>query len=230
MFQPVPGESVTVLIPAFNEEAVIRDTVRASLNIPGVTQVLVVNDGSGDNTARAALSCGAEVVTLNRNSGKGTALNSAAGSIKGDLVILLDADLGESASQAENLLWPVLSGMADMTVAVLPKAVKKAGIGLVRGLAGIGIRHFTGLRLEAPLSGQRAMRREVFLSCTPLAGGFGVEVHLTVRAGLNGYRILEVPVHMSHRESGRNLKGFMHRGRQFCHVARALFAALKMPP
>lgn len=220
----MPGNTVTVLIPAFNEEDYIGDTVRASWEIPGVVQVLVIDDGSRDGTAGAALNSGSEVVSLGKNRGKGGALNAGAGLVRGNLIILLDADLGESASRAVRLLKPVMDGYADMTVAVFPEAKRKAGFGLVRGLARAGIKHFTGLAAEAPLSGQRAMLRSVFNHCLPLTGGFGVEVDFTVRAGIRGYRILEVPVDMTHRETGRDISGFIHRGRQFCHVARALMA------
>lgn len=219
---------MTVMIPAYNEEPLIGDTVTAAWGITGVAQVMVIDDGSRDGTSGAALARGAEVITLKRNRGKGVALNSGAGHVKGDLVLLLDADLGASAARAGRLLDPVSAGKADMAVAVLPKPVKKAGLGLVRGLAGAGIKYYTGLEVEAPLSGQRAMRREVLLDCLPLAGGYGVEVVLTVRAGLKGYRIMEVPVDMFHRETGRDIKGFIHRGRQFCHVAGALWT-LKRP-
>jgi hypothetical protein len=110
-----------------------------------------------------------------------------------------------------------------MTVAVFPRTGKKAGFGLVRGLARAGIKFFTGRLVEAPLSGQRAMHRGVFLDLLPLAAGYGMEVDLTVRACHKGYRIKEVPVFMAHRETGRDITGFMHRGRQFCHVARTLW-------
>lgn len=218
---------MTVIIPAYNEESIIGDTVMASWEIPGVSQVLVIDDGSRDRTARKARECGAEVIILDDNRGKGGALNTGAGQVKGDILLLLDGDLGKSASLAAGLLWPVIEGRAHMTVAAFPKTAKKAGFGLVKGLAGAGVRHFTGLHMEAPLSGQRAMRREVFYSCLPLAGGFGVEVYFTVRAFLNGYRIVEVPLNMTHRETGRDIKGFVHRGRQFWHVARALLSVRK---
>ncbi|MFZ5633254.1 MAG: glycosyltransferase family 2 protein [Bacillota bacterium] len=224
----MPDKSVTVMIPAYNEEKTIGDTVRSAWRIPGVIQVLVIDDGSKDRTAGAALNSGAEVMALNTNRGKGGALTAGAGLVKGEILVLLDADLGRSAAQAEKLIGPVKRGEADMTVAVFPSSPKKSGFGLVKGLARAGIRHYTGLLVEAPLSGQRAMRRAVFLDCLPLAGGYGMEVDLTVRAGLKGYRISEVPVNMSHRETGRDIKGFIHRGRQFCHVAMALLA-LKKP-
>lgn len=216
---------VTVMIPAYNEEETIGQTVGSSWELPGVSQVLVIDDGSRDRTSRAAAGSGAEVIALEFNRGKGGALNAGAPHIKGEILLLLDADLGKSASAAAGLLPPVAGGQAEMAVAVFPRTGKKAGFGLVIGLARAGIRHFTGLDLMAPLSGQRAMTREVFLSCLPLAEGFGAEVGLTLRAGMKGYRILEVPLEMFHRETGRNLGGFIHRGRQFCHVARVILSA-----
>ncbi|MFZ5652276.1 MAG: glycosyltransferase family 2 protein [Bacillota bacterium] len=219
----MPGKYVTVLIPAYNEEDVIRGTVNAAWAIRGVKQVIVVDDGSGDRTAEAAGKSGAQVVVIGRNLGKGGALTAGARHADGEVVLLIDADLGQSASQAEMLSYPVIRGEADMTVAVFPPARKKAGFGLVKGLARAGIRHFTGIEMEAPLSGQRAMRRDLLLKLLPLAGGYGVEVDLTVRAVIMGCRIKEVPVNMSHRATGRDLSSFIHRGRQLSHVALTLW-------
>lgn len=214
-----------MIIPAYNEENSIGDTVRSAWEIPGVSQVLVVDDGSGDGTAGAALGAGGEVISLGRNRGKGGAINAGAVLVREKLVILLDADLGGCAFRAGDLLPPVAGGLADMTVAVFPDTGGKAGFGLVMGLARAGIKHFTGLEVSAPLSGQRAMTRRVLTECLPLAGGFGAEVDFTVRAGMKGFRIMEVPVNLSHRATGRNIQGFIHRGRQFLDVARALWAA-----
>ncbi len=217
----MPDEPITVLIPAYNEEQSVADTVRAAWQIPGVIQVIVVDDGSRDKTAELALKNGAEVISLAVNSGKGGALNAGARHIKGELVLMLDADLGGSAANAAVLIGPVASGEADMTVAVPPGAEKR-GFGLVRELAGAGIKYFTGLSMKAPLSGQRAMARRFLVDCLPLADGYGVEVDLTVRAGKKGYSILEMPVNIRHRETGRDIRGFLHRGKQFCHLIKTL--------
>lgn len=213
---------VTVLIPAYNEEGAIGDTVSAAMAIVGVGQVIVIDDGSSDLTASTAAKSGAVVVSAGRNLGKGGALNMGSGYICGDVVLLLDADLGKSAAGAEKLVEPVLAGRADMTVAVFPKTAGKAGFGMVKGLARAGIRYFTGISMEAPLSGQRAMKKELYFDSIPLAGGFGVEVDLTLKAARRGYSIVEIPVDMCHRETGRDIKGIVHRGRQFIHVAGTL--------
>jgi len=216
-------DRVTVLIPAYNEEGAIGETVLAALAIDGVGKVIVIDDGSADMTAAIAARSGAVVVSAGKNIGKGGALNMGSGYITGDVLLLLDADLGKSAAGAEKLVEPVLTGRADMTVAVFPRAAGKAGLGMVKGLARAGIKFFTGIRMEAPLSGQRAMKTALFFDSVPLAGGFGVEVDLTLKAARRGYSIIEVPVDMFHRETGRDVRGFLHRGRQFINVAGTLF-------
>lgn len=218
----MPGNAVTVLIPAYNEEKTIAETVSAAFSIKGVAQVIVIDDGSVDSTAEKAAAGGAKVVSAEKNTGKGGALNIGSGYIKGDIVLLLDADLGNSAACAEDLLEPLCAGKADMSVAIFPPAGRKAGFGMVKGLARAGIRHFTGLTMKAPLSGQRAIRSDLYFTLLPFAGGFGVEVDLTVRAAGQGCRIVEIPVCMRHRETGRDVMGMLHRGRQFLHVARVL--------
>lgn len=218
---------VSVLIPAHNEEERIHDTVKGAFAIPGVTQVVVVDDASSDRTAEIAAGAGAQVKVLDRNVGKGQAMNEGATLLTGEVVLLLDGDLGDSSTGAAALLEPVLKGEADMTVAVFPGGSKKAGFGLVKGLARRGIKVYTGLEMTAPLSGQRAITRQGLLAVLPFAGGYGVEVALTVKAARKGLRVKEVPVSMSHKETGRDLKGFMHRGRQFCHVFKTLLMVRK---
>lgn len=220
------NKQAIVIIPAFNEEEKISETVRAVLSVPEVTNVLVVDDGSTDHTASAARLAGAKVLSLPSNVGKGKALNYGLGKIRegnAEVIVLLDADLGATAKEAARLLAPVLEGKADMTVARFPASARKAGFGLVKRLAAEGIRYYTGLKTGSPLSGQRAMTREVLFCVTPFASGFGVEVALTIKAARAGFRILEVPVNMGHKETGRNLRGFLHRGKQFWHVVRTLW-------
>src|SRR5437660_1670833 len=85
--------SVTVLIPAHDEEATVADVVRAALaSAPEVVEVLVVDDGSGDGTAAAAAAAGARVLRLERNGGKGRAVRRGLVEARGEVIVLLDAD------------------------------------------------------------------------------------------------------------------------------------------
>jgi len=215
---------IAVLIPAYNEAERIGDTVAAALSVPGVTRVVVVDDSSSDSTAESAETAGAKVIRLWNNVGKGAALEAGAMRIENaDVILLLDGDLGETATQASLLLSPILAGDAEMTVAAFPRSEGKAGFGLVKGMARWGIRSMgNGFDAEAPLSGQRALTNAAFARVRPFATGYGVEVALTVRALRAGMRVVEVPTTMTHAATGRDVRGFVHRGRQFIHVAIAL--------
>lgn len=218
----MPNPVVVAVLPAYNEEKLIGATLAALTAIPTITEVVVVDDASGDATAELAARAGATVIRLARNMGKGAALNRGVAAARADIYLLLDADLGASAAQSRLLLEPVLAGEADMTVAQFPPPRRKGGFGLVKGLARWGIKKYTGLEVKSPLSGQRALTRPVLEHVFPFAAGYGVEVGLTVTAARAGFRVLEVPVQMTHAETGRDLKGFQHRGRQFWHIAMVL--------
>jgi len=225
---------IAVLIPARDEAVSITATVAAAFAIDGVSRVVVVDDGSEDDTDQLAENAGAKVVRLFGSHGKGAALEAGAMRVENaDIVLLLDGDLGSSAAQASALLAPLLSGEADMSIATFPPtATGSAGFGLVKRFARWGIRRLGGdFEATAPLSGQRALTNECLTTVRPFAAGYGVEVALSIQALRAGYRLVEIPTTMSHAATGRNLKGFVHRGRQFVHVALALMKlAAQKPP
>lgn len=226
----------SALIPAYNEADVIAGTIEAVLAIPGVDEVIVGDDGSSDGTADVARAAGAhKVIRLDSNSGKGGALNAIRQHASGDVLLLIDADLGPSAAEGEKLLAPVLSGDADMAIAILCASEsiegkngsptlkpRSGGFGLVVKTARFGIKALGGQRMAAPLAGPRAVRREIVEKAGGFDARFGVEVALTIDALRMGSRVIEVPVCMVHRASGRDLRGFLHRGGQLVDVVRAL--------
>jgi glycosyltransferase involved in cell wall biosynthesis len=211
-------DRVTVIIPAYNEEDAIGETVRGLKQSRLVDVILVVDDGSRDRTAEVAQKYGARVIRLERNMGKGFALNYGIKNASTDIIAFIDADVGQSSSEVDKLLCPVLEGRADVTIGVLPPAGKKGGFGFVKRLARHTVKKHTGKELSACLSGQRAFRREVVQAIGPIPAGYAAEVGINIRALQKGFRIEEVPVNMKHRETGRDFKGFVHRGRQFVDI------------
>lgn len=221
---------ITVLIPAYNEADRIGATIRAVLSLPNITQVIVIDDGSTDATAQHAEAAGADVVLRQANAGKGAALQAGLALTTERVLLLLDADLGDSAREATKLLAPVLANEADMTIATFPVIPGKGGgIGLVVRLARWGIHRLTGKIMAAPLSGQRALRTDVVLDAGGFASGWGVEIALTVNALRRGYRVLEVPTEMTHRVTGRSVAAILHRAAQFVAAARVLFHLWRHP-
>jgi glycosyltransferase involved in cell wall biosynthesis len=215
-------KTITVVIPAYNEEKRIVATLQAVQNLEANPQIIVVNDGSSDRTAQLAREQGVRVVDLEVNRGKGGAMNAVLSLLDADITVFIDADLGSSAAEAYKIIDPVLNDRCDLCIAAFPLPAKKGGFGMVKGTAARAIRRVGNIEVTAPLSGQRAMTREVLQAVTPFEEAYGVELGMSIKALQRGFRLLEVPTTMSHNETGRDLRGFLHRGKQFMDVLRVI--------
>lgn len=214
---------VVALVPARNEEDRIAATVEGLRKLP-LSEIVVVDDGSKDDTAALAASAGARVWRSPGRVGKGRALDEALDRIPGgDVYLFADGDLGETSSELGPVLNEVISGGADLCIAVLPPQ-EGGGFGLVKGLARDAIKRRTGFDSMEPLSGQRAIKASALGACRPFARGFGVETAMTIDALAAGLRVVEVETDVRHRPTGRGLRGFMHRARQGLDILLALAA------
>jgi glycosyltransferase involved in cell wall biosynthesis len=225
----MPSGDVAVIIPAKDEADLIGATVAAARGLAGVDLVVVVDDGSGDDTAGEAARAGAHVVRQARNRGKAAAMETGAEAVRliesgqaPRYLLFLDADLGASAAGAAPLVEPVRDGTADMTIAIFRDTVRLGGFGVVTGTAGAGIERATGWRPAQPLNGQRCLTRGAFAAALPLAPGWGVETGMSIDLHRQGFRITEVEVAMSHRATGTDWRSQLHRLRQLRDVVRAL--------
>lgn len=196
-------------------------------SLPEVGRIIVVNDGSNDETAEVASNLGIEVLNLERNVGKGGAMNAAARLVDSDVIVFLDADLGPSAMEAGKIIAPVLAGDTDLAVAAFPTPAHRGSMDLVRKTAAWAVRRASGLESIAPMSGQRAMTRQVLDAVLPFNEGYGVELGMSIRTLLKGFRLLEVPTTMVHRETGRDMEGVMHRGKLLLDIVRTSIIELK---
>ncbi len=217
------AELVVAIVPALNRGDSVAATVRALRELDRVDRVVVVDDGSSDDTATVAQAAGADVVQLARNRGKGAAVAAGvAAAPEADVILLIDADLAATAGAADRLLDPLLAGEADLAIGVLPPAGSRGGFGTIRKVAAAGIRRACGLHVRAPLSGQRAVRAEFLREGFPSSDRFGLEVAMTIDVASRDGRVVEVDVPMDHRHTGRRAAGFAHRGRQGVDVVRSL--------
>jgi glycosyltransferase involved in cell wall biosynthesis len=219
---------VAAIVAARNEADRIALTVAAlRVELPEAT-IYVADDASTDGTAEAALAAGAVVIGRRRPHGKGanvTAAAEAALSVEPPpaAVLLCDGDLGDTAGRLVRLLEAVDAGECDLAVAAFSRRTG-GGFGFALGFARRGIRRLCGLETAAPISGQRAMRTEVLRATLPFARGYGMEVGMTVDAVRAGYRLREYELDLEHRDTGRDLGGFVHRARQLADFARAYLA------
>jgi hypothetical protein len=98
------------------------------------------------------------------------------------------------------------------------------GFGVALGFARWAIRRLCGFEAAAPISGQRAMRVDVLRATLPFARGYGMEIGMTVDAVRAGCSVREYELDLSHRATGRDLRGFIHRGRQLLDFGRVYMA------
>ncbi len=214
---------VSAIIPAYNEEGLVWKTVLALRELAEVDEIIVIDDGSTDETSLEAREAGALVYRFDQNKGKSRALREGVRIARGEILVFVDADLGETASEFWRLIAPVLADEVDMAIGYF-RASRQAGLGLVKTLAYWGIRYHTGQSMVAPLSGQRVLKRCLWEALLFDAEGFAAEVALTIESINKGFRIKEIPVQMKHRYWGNNYRGFLHRGTQFYAVLKHLLA------
>lgn len=219
---------VVAIVPAKDEAERITATIDALTALPEVLTVVVVDDGSTDDTSELARDAGAYVTRHSRNRGKAQALMTGlryAAELGYDRnpALFVDADLAESAAALGVLTEPVLAGEADLTIANLPpQQTAGGGSGRVVRLARKGIADRTGFEAQQPLSGQRCITPSAVVASMPFAAGWGVEVGMTIDVLDAGLRVREVPVDLHHRVTGTDLRAVLHRAAQYRDVMRAL--------
>jgi glycosyltransferase involved in cell wall biosynthesis len=215
---------LAAIVAARNEVERIADTVAALRGTFPAAALWVADDASSDGTAEAAMVAGAQVVSRARPHGKGANVTAAAQAALSAapppcLLLLCDGDLGTSAARLGPLVEAVGSGECDLAVAAFSRRAG-GGFGLALGFARWAVRRLCGAETTAPISGQRALRAEVLRATLPFAGGYGMEVGMTVDALRAGYRLREYELDLTHRRGGRTPAGFAHRARQLADFVR----------
>lgn len=209
---------VVAVVPVYNEESFIESTINNIKKIKLIDEIIVVDDGSTDRTREIASRLDVTFISLDRNRGKGFAIKKAIENSDFNYLVLIDGDLGRTSDEVIKLIRPAINNEADVIIARFQKASKKGGFGFVKSLANRGVHFYTGKKITTTLSGQRVYNRKAIKSINYIPDRFGVEVAMTVGVLRNGLTIKEIDVGMTHRETERNLKGFIHRGRQFFNI------------
>jgi len=209
-----PGpEPPTILVAARDEADRIAETITALRRDFPQSGIIVVDGDSTDATAERAEEAGAIVIRFGRR-GKGEALSAAERSASPGPLLLCDADLNGS-------LAPLARGRGDLVVAAFTRR-RGGGFGVAKRVARELIRLRTGFVAREPLSGQRRLSARARAAAFPLAPGFGCELRMTIDVLRAGLAVEEVDVDLEHRETGRDLAGFAHRGRQLLDALLAI--------
>ncbi|MDD4363223.1 MAG: glycosyltransferase family 2 protein [Atribacterota bacterium] len=174
--------SISVIIPAYNEEITIGDRIKTVKKVPEINSIIVVSDGSTDKTALIAGSFEVEVCNLKENIGKGAAIKKGFEKTNSDILLFLDADLiGLTEDHIYSLIKPIQKNEVDMTIGVFSKG-----------------RFLTDLPqiLTPYLSGQRGVKREIINNLPDLdILNYGLEMAITKVVKKNNYQVQIVKLH-----------------------------------
>ncbi len=207
-----PGPAtVTVVMPALNEECTVGQNVRALLDHPTmrtlpIARIIVVDNGSTDATAAVARAAGAQVVSEPRRGYGSACLAGVLRAEAGHVILLMDADGSDDVSGAALVASMVLSGQADIAMGsrslgrsdpgamVLQQRVgNTVAAHLMRMLSGVSV---------TDLGPTRAIHREMLLALEMSEMTYGWSAEMLLKAARAGYRVVEAPVDYHPRRGG----------------------------
>lgn len=224
---------VTVVIPAKNEAGSIADLVTHLLEKPELKEVIVVDDGSDDNTGKIAASIGARVIRHPYSKGNGAAIKSGARAAEGDVILFMDADGQHSPDDIDRLLEKIEQGY-DMVIGARQSG-SQANIG--RGVANKFYNklasYMTGQKIEDLTSGFRAVRKDKFLQfLSLLPNGFSYPTTSTMAFFRAGYSVCYEPINVARRKvKGKSHIRPIHDGIRFLLIIfkiGTLYSPLKL--
>lgn len=199
------------LIPAYNLSRTIPKVVRQTRQ--HLPQVLVVDDGSQDETARLAKESGAKVLKIAKNQGKGWALRCGFSRLLKDLwegVITLDGDLQHDPAEIPKLIEEYDNSRADIVVGSrMAEAEKIPWIRYWTNRIGVYcISWAAGQPLADTQSGFRLYRREVLETIPLWTTRYDTETEILIKAGMRGMKITSVPIKTIYHEDEQNSSFF----------------------
>ena len=192
---------LSVVMPVFNEAATIDEIIRRVIAVPVRTQLIVVDDCSTDGTRETLTGLQGELgftlLLQPANRGKGAALRAGFEAVRGDIVVIQDADLEYSPEEFPQLIELICDGRADVVYG--SRFIGRHRVFLFT--------HYLGNRLLTLLTNilyntmltdmetcYKVMRTDVLRSMTLRSNGFGIEPELTAKIFKRGYRVYEIPI------------------------------------
>jgi glycosyltransferase involved in cell wall biosynthesis len=192
---------LSVVMPVYNERETVEEIIRRVLAVQVRTQLIVVDDGSNDGTreilAGLQRELGFELVLQARNQGKGAALRRGFQEIRGELVVIQDADLEYSPEEYPQLIELICQGRADVVYG-------SRFLGRHRVFM---FSHYLGNRVVTLLTNilyntmltdmetcYKVMRTEIVRGMSLQSNGFGIEPEMTAKIFKGRHRVYEIPI------------------------------------
>lgn len=198
------GSVVTVVIPAYNEEATIGNVLFGTVDVMdamGVPyEVIVINDGSTDKTGLIASGYKVRVLSYEQNRGKGYALRKALQYAQGDIIVTIDSDGEHKPKEIPDLIKPLFNG-TDMVAGSrflgenshVTTKINQLG----NFLFNVAVMIITGERVTDSQTGFRAVKRDVLKKLNLESDGYEIETEITIKGLMNGFVFKEMPVSCS---------------------------------
>ena len=212
--RPSEYSLLSVIVPVFNERPTVAEVIRRirTVELPVAIEVIVVDDGSTDGTDKVLAAVGdstIRVISHPQNRGKGAAIRTGMESIRGDLVLVQDADLEYDPEDWSKLLEPILRGKSQVVYGSRFTGERRN----MMPLHWIGNRFLsliTNVLYSSTLSDMetcyKLFDRRVLEGLTIESDRFDFEPEITAKVLRRGYRIYEVPISYAGREASEGKK------------------------
>ena len=222
---------ISIVLPAKNESAAIGQTLQKLRMQCASAEIIVVNDGSSDDTASVASAAGARVLHHPYSKGNGAAIKTGARAATGEVIVFMDADGQHDPADIPRLLDTLQQGY-DMVVGARQKGSQASvGRGLANGFYNRLASWMTGHNVEDLTSGFRAVRADKFREFLYLLpNGFSYPTTSTMAFFRAGYAVAYVPIHAAKRIGKSHIR-LLRDGTRFLLIIfkiGTLFSPLKI--
>jgi glycosyltransferase involved in cell wall biosynthesis len=222
---------LSIIIPAKNEAAIIGEVVLSVRQHFPAAEILVVNDGSDDQTASLAEESGARVITHPVSLGNGAAIKAGARAAQGNVFVMMDGD-GQHKAENIRLLLEKLDEGYDMAIGARDSG-SHAGVGRLaaNGLYNVFASMISGHRILDLTSGFRAVRADLFKKFLYLLpNGFSYPTTITMAFLRSGYPVTFLPIKAEKRTGTSHIRPFRDGLRFLAIIFKiaTLYAPLKV--
>jgi glycosyltransferase involved in cell wall biosynthesis len=226
--------TLSVIVPAYNEEQTVGEALTRLINKEFIDEVILVNDGSTDNTLSKAEEVKQNssqagdkltIISMSENRGKGSALREGISKSSGDIIVICDADLEYDPGDFQNMLSLMESKHADAVYGsrFLEKR-SRYGTGFIHFFANWFLTKITNILYGAHLTDMetcfKMVKGDTLRSLDLHSNSFDIEVEITAKLRRKKIRILEVPISYDERNYNQGKKIKWYHG---IHALWALF-------